>query len=205
MKIKVKIRSKNLGHYKVPNEVKGGICVDIGANVGSFIEQHSDYFSVINYYEPFLECYNICHDKFKNMKNVVGFNEGVYSEKTVHYLVRHQNKDSGSSALNTEVVKNTGWNPEEVIQEVKDLETVLERVGGQIDFLKCDCETSEYFIFNKKDLSKINYLAIELHHQLGPEKISELTNHIRRTHDLVYRSDSYTRGTNSECMYKRKE
>ena len=82
---------------------------------------------------------------------------------------------------------------------------MLERVGGQIDFLKCDCETSEYFIFNKKDLSKINYLAIELHHQLGPEKISELTNHIRRTHDLVYRSDSYTRGTNSECMYKRKE
>jgi len=205
--LQVNIRKMNLGRYLVPEEVKGGVCVDIGANVGSFTEKYKDYFSLINFYEPFIGCYNVCFEKFKNNKNIIGYNEAVYSEKTTHYLVRHENKDSGSSALNTEVVKNTGWNPEEVIQEVRcvDLETVLKRVGGEIDFLKCDCETSEYFIFKNKDLSKINFLAIELHCQLGPEKFSELTSYIRKTHDLIYGSDSHTHGKNSECMYRRRE
>ena len=206
--MKINIRKHNLGHYAVPEEVRDGVCVDIGANVGSFTNKYSTHFSVIHFYEPFSECYRICHDKFKNMKNVVGFNEGVFSHKTSHYLVSHLNKDSGSSALSTEIIKNTGWNPEEVIQEVKcvDLETVLERAGGQVDFLKCDCETSEYYIFNKKDLRNINYIAIELHHQMGPEKFSELTSHIKKTHDLVSsRSDTHTVGRNIECMYKRRK
>ena len=205
--LSVKIRKNNLGHYIVPQEVKGGVCVDIGANVGSFIEKYLEHFSLINFYEPFLECYKICCQKFEDKENVIGFNEGVFESNITQFLVRHKNKDSGSSALKTEIVYNTGWNPEEIIQEVIciDLETIIERVGGKIDFLKCDCETSEYYIFNKKDLSKINFLAIELHHQMGPEKFSELTNHIRKTHDLISRSDSYTRGKNTECMYKRRD
>ena len=43
----VTIRDFNLGSYYVPSDVKGGICVDIGANVGSFMSTFGSDFSQV--------------------------------------------------------------------------------------------------------------------------------------------------------------
>jgi len=204
--MEVTIREQNLGHYTVPEDVKGGTCVDVGANVGNFTDTHKNYFSLIHYYEPFLGCYEICLHKFKDIDNVIGYNEAVFSETTRHNLLKHQNSDSGSSALDTETI-NAEWNPEDVIQKVScvDLDTILERIGGHIDYMKCDCETSEYHLLMNKDLSAINYLALELHWQMGSNRFIELTNHIKKTHELMPSNcDHYRPGKNTECMYRLK-
>ena len=204
--IDVNVRDYNLSSYLVPEELKGGKCVDIGANVGCFTDKYKDFFSIIHYYEPFTACYEKCSSKLKDAANVTGYNEGVFSEPSTQYLVRHENNDSGSSAVKSELI-NFEFNPKDVLQEIKcvDFDTILKRIGGKIDYLKCDCETSEYWLLMKHDLSVINYIAIELHWQMGIEKFTALTDHIKKTHELLPgNTDQFTVGRNTECVYRLK-
>lgn len=183
----VNIRDYNLGNYTVPEEVFGGICVDIGSNVGSFLSGYSDRFSIINYYEPYSVCYNIC--KNLNIKNSVGYNEAVYhtSDLTME-LIPHSNNDSGSTALKTDITTDThGWNPHNILEKVKtvNLEKILTRIGGYVDYMKIDCETGEYNLLMHKDLASIKYIAIELHCQLEKDRWDELVSYLMRTHSLI--------------------
>jgi phosphosulfolactate synthase (CoM biosynthesis protein A) len=43
------------------------------------------------------------------------------------------------------------------------LEDIVERSGDYVDYMKIDCENSEYHLLMNKDLSKIKYMSIELH------------------------------------------
>ena len=42
-----------------------------------------------------------------------------------------------------------------------------------------DCENSEYEILLGKDLSKIDYMAMELHWQMGESKYNELVEYLK--------------------------
>lgn len=182
MSTKVNIPMNNLGCYKIPSSCKKNVCVDIGANVGSFtMSQHAN-FQVVHYYEPFKECYSIIQEKVKFLKNVSGWQEAVYKEdnKTVSIL-KHYYLDAGSNAIKTDSLNND-WQEEIGTATTVSFPTVLKRAGGHIDYLKIDCETSEYYFLIDQDLSSIDYIGMELHWQMGEKRYNELLNHIFKTH-----------------------
>jgi FkbM family methyltransferase len=179
---KINIPSKNLGSYDIPGNCGRGVCVDIGANIGDFTIAHASSFTSLHFYEPYTPCYDLVVNRTAQFSNVVGWNEAVYkSDDEVVSIVAHNNYDAGSNAIKTDVL-NDDW--VESVQQIStvSLPTIIERVGGHIDYLKIDCETSEYYLLIHQDLSNIDYIGIELHWQMGKERYDELIAHINKTH-----------------------
>jgi FkbM family methyltransferase len=204
----ISITEYNLGAYYVPDDVKEGICVDVGSNVGCFFEKYADIFSSVHFYEPYGPCYEICLEKSKNYPNVVGYNEAVLDKCLDEVdLVPHFNLDSGSNAIKGDSI-NEHWGGEPVAKcKTVDLETILQRCGGKIDYLKCDCETSEYNFLYNKDLTQVKYIALELHWQMGKEKYDDLLEYILTTHNLIPRPElssdiSHQIDQNKELLFK---
>jgi len=199
------IRNYNLGNYIVPDEVKNGICLEIGANVGSFTEKYQNYFSKIHYYEPLKECFSLIQSKI-NLPHIVGFNlAGYKTTGDMLEMVLHHNEDSGSTGLKTDSL-NSEWG-DNIIQYVKtiSLKDMISNLGvDTIDYCKSDCETSEYYIFMDEDISNIKYLALEMHHQMGEEKWNRLLKHILKTHDLISGNSTHQPGSNKDLFFKRK-
>jgi FkbM family methyltransferase len=199
------IRAYNLGDYVVPDDVYGGVCVDIGSNVGSFVEQVRHKFKLIHYYEPYQPCFYMCSLKLRMYGHIMGYNEAVLDKKNPSVeLVAHHNNDSGSIAVITQAI-NQDWD-KKVIGKVEsvDLPTVLERAGGAVDYLKCDVETSEYYIFLGKSLTAIKYIAAELHWQMGEIKYNNLMSHITKSHSVIIGDPTYKPGINNELLFKNK-
>lgn len=180
------INENNLGHYVIPKEVFGGVCVDIGANVGGFLKTNHEVFKIIHAYEPI----KILADKIQNynLLNVIIYNEAVADNFGETDIILHKNNESGSSSLKKtieNVILLNDWS-QKTINAVKtiNLEEVIERTKTNIiDYMKVDCENSEYLIFMNKDLSKIKYIAIELHNQMGKENWDNLKNWVSLTHN----------------------
>jgi FkbM family methyltransferase len=179
------INESNLGNYEVPENING-ICVDIGSNVGNFIKKYHNRFDKIYSYEPNV----ILYEKLKliNLDNLIIYNEAVSDICGITEIVLHTNNESGSSAIKETIEKviqlKDDWS-NNTINKVSsvDLETVLKRIGDKnIDYLKMDCENSEYLILNKKNLTKIKYIGIEIHNQMGRDKWEELQNWVSITH-----------------------
>ena len=179
------INEKNLGIYNVPDNVKG-VCIDIGANVGGFLKKYHNRFDVIHAYEPI----TILYEKILtyDIKNVKVFNEAVADVIGETEVVLNANNESGSSAIKLtvdKVIENEEWT-ETVINTVKtiNLEEALKRIQKEeIDYVKMDCENSEFLILNNQDLSKIKYIGIEIHHHMGKDKWNVLKEWVSKTHD----------------------
>jgi len=181
----INISEYNLGEYSIPIDCQKDVCVDIGANVGSFTLEQAQSFKVVHFYEPFEPCFNIVKDKTKTLGNVTGWKEAVYLQDNASLLLMsHFNHDSGSIGLKTSCL-NEHWVKEIGITTTVSLPTVLRRVGGRINYLKVDCETSEYYFLILQDLSNIDYIGIELHWQMGVKKYNNLIYHITKTHDII--------------------
>jgi FkbM family methyltransferase len=192
---KLIIPSKNLGNYIIPREVVGGIAVDIGSNVGGFIEQASQLFKKIYYYEPIKECFEICSKISSKYDHIHGYNVAVSSKRGVANVIMHKNCLAGSSAvdcLSSDILSLEHGDRNNINQtNTISLTDVFDHVKENIDYMKCDCEISEYDIFMNQDLSKIKYIGIELHWQMGEERYSELVNYMLQTHGLVYGDISF--------------
>jgi FkbM family methyltransferase len=196
----------NLGNYLVPTETKGGLCFDIGGNFGDFTNKYANNFDEMYIIEPQINLYNRIVDLFKDKTHIKPLNRAVWSESNVELeLVYHSNTDLGSVGIKSELLDN-GWT-NNVVNKIKSisLEEIYEIVDNKsIDYFKVDCETSEYYLLLNKDLSKLKYIGIELHHAMGSEKFKILTNWIKNTHDLINGNDNYTNGVNKEVLYKLK-
>lgn len=201
------IYSNHLGMYDIPENINKKTCVDIGANMGCFTEKASKIFEIVHSYEP--NSFLSEEIKKKKIINVTVFNEAVIDciQNDIN-LIGHTNHDSGSSAVEL-AIKNVidlkhHWSDFKIntVQGI-DIETVLERIGGHIDYLKMDCENSEFLILNNKDLSKIDYIGIELHHHMGEKNWNILKNHIDKTHTGFPTYPGYD-SVNIECLLKNK-
>lgn len=175
----------NYGHYIVPDYVKGGIAVDIGSNNGCFIDKYKDFFNKIHAYEANYFLVEKLKEKYLEFDNIE-INHNAVSEKSdeILKLIKYKcSDDDGSFAILKSYTKDL-WDESEIICEVKsiNIEQILEKCFNKIDFLKVDCETSEYELLFNKDLSNIQCIAIELHNQLGIEKYTELYNFLLKTH-----------------------
>jgi FkbM family methyltransferase len=196
----INIPKYNLGNYKFPIDLKYDTCVDVGANVGDFVVRNSEKFKQIHFYEPFEPCFNIIKNKTEKSKNVRGFNEAVYSMSgLILPLLKHLNSDAGSNALKQEGI-NAHWNEEIQNTTTISLPDVLNRIGGKINYLKVDCETSEYVFLFDKDLSCIDAIGIELHWQMGEVRYNNLINHILKTHHCS-EDFSYEVEKNKEVLF----
>lgn len=176
----------HFGNYPIPEISEKSKIVDIGANKGLFTEFASKKYETVHTYEPILRLAELI--KSKNLHNVTVFNECVGPAIGKTKIVAHTNRDSGSSAteyaINEVIERKRDWS-DLVINECEtvDLETVLKRIGGSVDYLKMDCENSEYSILMNKDLSSIRFLGIEIHCQMGIDKWNELKNFVSKTHN----------------------
>lgn len=194
-------RGSIVGNYPVPEKLRGGVAVDIGANQGEWTEYRKDFFRIIHTYEPITMLAS--RIERKQIPNVTVFNEAVGDTSGTAELLMHWNRDSGSTimkrCLQTSIVKKEGWSDIQLGQIIGmvDIETVLDRIGGAIDYLKMDCEGSEYLAFMGKDLSKIKYIGIELHTQLGEENWNKLGEWIGKTHSGF---PDYNNECNVECL-----
>jgi FkbM family methyltransferase len=179
------INESNLGSYIVPEDANG-ICIDIGANVGDFLKQYSHKFDKVYAYEPI----KILYEKILNfnIKNVTIYNEAIADNFGVTEVVLHFNNESGSSSIKKtvdNVIESKEWT-NSVVNKINtiNLEEVIKRSKSEhIDYMKMDCENSEYLILLNKDLSKIKYIGIEIHHQMGKDKWNELKQWVSKTHD----------------------
>lgn len=196
----------NLGNYQVPNETINGICVDVGANLGDFTNKYLNHFSKIFYVEPQIGLFNNLEKRFYGQQHVVGFNNAAWSESNIDLeLVWHANSDFGSVGVKGEFV-NDHWTSK-VVNSVKSIsiEELFTKIDSKfIDYLKLDCETSEYPFLYGKDLSKIKYIGAELHFQLGIQKYNELLEWIKKTHELIHGNDIWEHNNNKEVLFKLK-
>lgn len=200
--------SCHLGNYIVPDCVKGGVAVDIGGNTGQFSLKYKNIFSKIHIYEPQKECYNIITKNIQGVSNIVLYDEAVFHTSNNYVnLVSHTNLDSGSVAVKDDIITVKEWTDNVVDTRCKTiaLEDILERAGGRVDYMKIDCETSEYNLLMNKDLSHIRYMGIELHWQMGKENFDRLVKHILQYFNKVStESVAYPDGYNIEILFESK-
>lgn len=171
-------------NYHVPKECLKNTAVDIGANAGLVTLKLANQFTTVYAYEPLLFLF----EKINSEKpsNVILFNEAVSDSIGETSVVSHFNNDSGSCAIKDcvdKVILRKDWTSTEInIVKTVNLETVIERCGGKINFLKMDCENSEFLILMNKDLTCIDYIAIELHCHMGEENFEKLKSWVSKTH-----------------------
>lgn len=196
----------NLGRYVVPPKIQNGICIDVGCNLGDFTKKYENFFRKIYFIEPQFELFQNLEKRFFSNKNIQGFNRAVWSESNLTVnLVSHPNNDSGSVAVNGDHINND-WT-DQIVNEVLtiSLEDFLSLIPENfINYLKIDCETSEYPFLFGKDLSMIEYIGIEIHPQMGILKYNKLLEWIKKTHRLIHGDDSFNNKLNKELLFKLK-
>lgn len=198
--------TKNLGRYLVPYKIKNGICIDVGCNLGDFTKKYENFFKKIYFIEAQTELFLNLQKRFGQSRNIKGFNKAVWSESNLMVdLVFHPNNDHGSVAVNGGHL-NDDWTNKVVNQiDTISLEDFLLLIPEKfIDYLKIDCETSEYPFLFGKDLSMIKYIGIEIHPQMGSSKYNGLLEWIKQTHILINGDDSFNKNFNKELLFKLK-
>ena len=201
---KLHINYECLGNYAMPKFFKNEnlTMVDIGCNAGNFVSKYLNALDKIHYYEINPILFSYLKDKFNDNKHILGFNEGVSNNDNLNVeILKHSSNDAGSVSLNNnEQIIIKEWNEILGFINTVSLETVLKRCNGYINYLKMDCETSEYNILINKDLSNIEFLSIEIHWQLGKERWDELLRHI-----CTYFFDYGNQNTSYDTNIKNKE
>lgn len=171
--------------YLIPNIFNGtGIAVDIGANVGGFPIVNHNKFEKIFCFEPSEYSFNECVKNTKKYDNVYVYKYAV-SKKSGEKLKLKAYKPLNNSG-NASLLDDDRWdeNNYEIVDSIT-IDEIYKMIGtNNIDYLKVDCEGGEYELLMNKDLSKINYLAIEVHIQLK-EKAQELINFLKNNFNVI--------------------
>tara|TARA_R110000772_G_scaffold17946_1_gene49815 strand:- start:56316 stop:56930 length:615 start_codon:yes stop_codon:yes gene_type:complete len=167
--------------YPVGKDIVKDLAIDIGANIGGFSMAYHNEFKEIIFFEANPLTYLITKENTKDFENVTGHNLAVSDEsgKTIK-LMNHINKDNGSVSCSPSITSgNKDWVEDIGVTKTTCLEDIYEMIGDRrINFLKVDCENSEYEILLGKDLSRIDHISMELHWQMGEEKYKELISYL---------------------------
>jgi len=182
--------------YHIPDDV-GPICVDIGANLGSFIVKHHNKFQTIIALEPvyytFLQC--LANLQKYDIQNAFVHNLGYYhphrypeeSQFEIIRLRQHSSKLPGNVTSQWGIdVGNDYSSTEYELSLGIDLTTIRRLYEiEQINYLKMDCEGQEQSLLYE-DLSIVDYLGIEMHFDFA-----ELQQYIEESFDLISQSSPH--------------
>jgi FkbM family methyltransferase len=170
------------GDYHVPDfsSIPETVCVDVGTNVGTFILTNHSRFTHIFGFEASYENFQKCNDnlKLRGIQNTVLFNLAAASKTgELVNIQTHLSKDHGSCSI----IKHEHWHSEKSHPILSiSFENVFKLIGtDHVHYMKLDIEGGEYDFLMNKDLSKIDYIGIEMHGQIG-EKRKELQEYLER-------------------------
>lgn len=161
-------------NYKVIKNYN--LAFDIGANIGGFISAYHLKFNKIIAVEAISETFAELKKNVSHIKNVELLNIAVSdkSDKILDFY-KWNNNDSGSVSS----IKIKGQVDISFLK-VKTIsyEDLVKRYGVP-DYIKIDCEGCEYDFLMNKDLTGIEFMAMELHYGfLNDEKRNELLNYL---------------------------
>ena len=194
----------NLGYYPIPEDSCGSMAIDIGCNNGCFLNSFAQFFHRIHAYEANYFLVQKLKEKFTQDHISIYHNAVSDEDNKKLKLLSHESMEDGSFAIKKSNVR-PDWEGQDFVCEVESisLESIMEKAGGHVGYMKIDCETSEYELLMNKDLSNIDYIALELHDQLGYDKYNELYDFICETH-LANQSSNFTEHQHQEILFKNK-
>lgn len=193
--------------YELPALTSDSVVVDIGAHIGSFSALAYNKGSRNIYaFEANKENYQIAKEHLKQYEGaVVVFNKAVWKP---HVRLLHHSGflyDNSAHELNTGGGNVFALDGEEV--HTISLDAIITEISGTIDYLKLDCEGSEFPILATcTQLDKISHIMVEYHEmqeipemarteQLPDYTIGALTDFLR-WHDFT-RTKEYRHGVDS--------
>jgi len=173
---------KLLDNYEVPKECNG-IAVDIGVAIGQFTKTYSNQFKFVYGFEPVYT--NLVRAVYNTRKcdNVMIFPFG-FSDKSMDILTMKstgQNLYSYTSDVTkeTENFKYRHVNPasnETQTTFTINLENILKLTGGNINYLKMDCEGDEMCLVGDELIKNVDYIGMEVHEFIyGKPKLNQLS------------------------------
>jgi FkbM family methyltransferase len=186
-------------NYKIPEECKGGLCIDAGCNIGDFVINQGTRFDKYVCFDVFQENVDECIKNTKHIgldvdvkKLAVWSNDNsnieVMAYKDINNTFDHFGNSGNVGCIEMIGTQGEGWMKENTIDIVKSIsiESIIKQYG-KINLLKIDVEGSEYEFLLGKDLSDINYIVGEIHFE--SEKQQQLIDWIQKTHQ---RLDTFT-------------
>jgi len=143
--------------------------VDVGALIGSFtLWAHEQWpNATIHAYEPDPESFDYLKKNIQmvNSDKITAYNLGVWGNDEKLAYHRFENTPGNNTVVYDQRPFTEGKEEQMFIKPRKIID-VIKEIGGKIDFLKLDCEGSEYNILyslSKSELKKIKFIAVEYH------------------------------------------
>lgn len=156
--------------YDYPLKVeKNDVVLDIGSNIGAFIcDAVNKLAAKIYSCEPSIHCYNILQDVFKYFPHVKLNNAAISDSTSLKFLMMLDDTNGGNFLSDN---NNISWHDRnkksQPIQAYTFLDFISKNEIKYIDFLKCDCEGGEHYIFVDENANfiskKIDKIVLEYH------------------------------------------
>jgi FkbM family methyltransferase len=144
---------------------KGDVVLDIGANYGFFtLNSLSKGASKVYSIEPYGPAYSHLEKLSKDFPSIVPINKAI--SETSGSVSMFIQEDSSAKNCVTKHGDLFGRNSNEVIVESIDINSLISSIREKINFLKIDCEGSEFELFKTIDeeiLTNINKIVVETH------------------------------------------
>jgi len=177
--------------YPLPVPDRGQIwpiAVDIGANIGAFSIYANALFHKIYAFEPFERHCKIIRNfcELMSIDNVEVFQKAVTGHSGVEVQLRAEKENYSGNITCADFESEDFSNLDESCETVS-LDDIFDLIKvDRINYLKIDCEGSEYEIFkNFNSYDKIDFIAMELHDFYGFECKRKLIEEIHRTHHII--------------------
>ena len=144
---------------------KGDVVLDIGANYGFFtLNSLSKGASKVYSIEPYGPAYSHLEKLSKDFTSIVPINKAI--SETIGSVSMFIQEDSSAKNCVTKHGDLFGRNSNEVIVESIDINSLISSIREKINFLKIDCEGSEFELFktiDKEILTTIDKIVVETH------------------------------------------
>lgn len=148
---------------------KGDIVVDIGSNIGAFVYS-AIYKSAAKIYscEPENNCFKILTNEFKYYPHIYLNNAAISLTSSIKTLMVLEETNGGNFMSENE---NISWHDRnknsQSVKTYSFLDFIKVNEINYIDFLKCDCEGGEHYIFIDEHAeyfrTKVDKVALEYH------------------------------------------
>jgi len=176
--------ARALAHFEAMEGTLGpdDVCVDLGANYGTFTKRLAATGATVHAYEPDPDTFSILKRNVGDLPNVVLHQEAVAQAEgtlTLHRLAAQhastaEKRSWGSSLIPSERSSQSDG----VMVKVVSFRQMLAAIGGPIRIVKMDIEGSEVEIL--QDIAKapqdykIETLFVETHERQRPEQLNDV-------------------------------